>query len=566
MTKESIISNLLIEGNLNSDLKKESNHYPSWQLTDRQICDLELILNGGFFPLNGFMNRKDYESVLSDMRLADGALWPMPITLDVSEEFSEKIKAEEKITLRDKEGFALAVLTVSDIWTPDLEKEAQSVYATIDTSHPAVNYLMNVGNKIYVGGPLEGISMPHHYDYQNDRHTPQELRDLFKEKGWTKVVAFQTRNPLHRAHVEMTMRASKELDANLLIHPVVGMTKPGDVDHYTRVRCYQHVLKKYPKNSAMMSLIPLAMRMGGPREALWHALIRKNFGCTHIIVGRDHAGPGNDKNGNPFYGPYDAQELLLKHQEEIGIEMVPFKFMVYLPKEDKYEAIDEIEKGTEFQTISGTELRQLLDDGKGIPEWFSYKKVAQELELSRPPLTERGLTIFFTGLSGSGKSTLANGLLVKLLEEGSRPVTLLDGDIVRTHLSSELGFSKEHRSINVQRIGYVASEITKNGGIAICAPIAPYESDRRANRDLISKLGGFIEIHVNTSLEKCEERDVKGLYELARTGVIKEFTGISDPYEVPAKAEITVNSSGVSPVELVDQIFNKIKKMGYIEN
>lgn len=566
MTKESIVTNLLIEGNLNSDLKKESNHYPSWQLTGRQICDLELILNGGFSPLNGFMNRNDYVSVLSDMRLADGTLWPMPITLDVSEEFSEKIKDEKKITLRDKEGFALAVLTISDIWTPDLEKEAQAVYATTDTTHPAVNYLMNVGSKVYVGGTLEGISMPHHYDYQNDRHTPQELRDLFKEKGWTKVVAFQTRNPLHRAHVEMTIRASEELDANLLIHPVVGMTKPGDVDHYTRVRCYQHVMNKYPENSAMMSLLPLAMRMGGPREALWHALIRKNFGCTHIVVGRDHAGPGNDKNGNPFYGPYDAQEMLLQHQEEIGIEMVPFKFMVYLPKEDKYEAIDEIEKGTEFQTISGTELRELLDEGKGIPEWFSYKEVAQELELSRPPLTERGLTIFFTGLSGSGKSTLANGLLVKLLEEGSRPVTLLDGDIVRTHLSSELGFSKEHRSINVQRIGYVASEITKNGGIAICAPIAPYESDRRANRDLISKLGGFIEIHVNTSLEKCEERDVKGLYELARKGVIKEFTGISDPYEVPEAAEITVNSSGVSPEELVDQIFNKIKKMGYIEN
>ena len=565
MKKESIVNDLLVKENLRNELKKESNHYPNWQLTDRQICDLELILNGGFSPLTDFMNRNDYKSVLKDMRLADGSLWPMPITLDVSEEFSEKIKAEEKITLRDKEGFALAVLTVSDIWTPDLEKEAQSVYATTDTTHPAVNYLMNIGNKVYVGGRLESISMPHHYDYQNDRHTPQELRDLFKEKGWTKVVAFQTRNPLHRAHVEMTMRASEDLGANLLVHPVVGMTKPGDVDHYTRARCYKHVMEKYPKNLAMMSLLPLAMRMGGPREALWHALIRKNYGCTHIVVGRDHAGPGNDKDGNPFYGPYDAQELLLKHQDEIGIEMVPFQFMVYLPNEDRYEAIDEIEKGTEFQTISGTELRQLLDEGKGIPEWYSYKEVAQELELSRPPLTDRGLTIFFTGLSGSGKSTLANGLLVKLLEEGSRPVTLLDGDIVRTHLSSELGFSKEHRSLNVQRIGYVASEITKNGGIAICAPIAPYESDRRVNRDLISKLGGFIEIYVNTSLEKCEERDVKGLYELARKGVIKEFTGISDPYEAPKAPEIVVDSSSTPPEELVDQIFKQIKESGYIK-
>ena len=565
MTTKTIISDLLVPSEKTQELKKEANHYSSWQLTDRQICDLELLLNGGFSPLTGFMGKTDYKSVLKDMRLEDRSLWPMPITLDVTEDFAGTIKNGEKITLRDQEGFALAVLTISDIWQPDLEEEASAVYGTTDITHPAVNYLLNIGNKVYVGGSLEGISLPHHYDYQDDRHTPEELQSLFSEKGWDKIVAFQTRNPLHRAHVEMTMRASEDLNANLLIHPVVGMTKPGDVDHYTRVRCYQHVMKKYPENSAMMSLLPLAMRMGGPREALWHALIRKNYGCTHIVVGRDHAGPGNDKDGNPFYGPYDAQELLLKYQTEIGIEMVPFKFMVYLPHEDRYEAIDEIEKGTEFKTISGTELRQLLDDGQGIPEWFSYKEVAQELEESRPPLTERGLTLFFTGLSGSGKSTLANGLLVKLLEDGSRPVTLLDGDIVRTHLSSELGFSKEHRSLNVQRIGYVASEITKNRGIAICAPIAPYEADRRVNRELISPLGGFIEIHVNTSLEKCEERDVKGLYELARKGVIKEFTGISDPYEAPTDAEIVVNSSGTPPEELVDQIYFRIKEMGYIK-
>jgi sulfate adenylyltransferase len=564
MIKESIITDLLLSVEERKILKKEANHLLSWQLTDRQICDLELLLNGGFSPLQGFMNQNDYESVLNDMRLADGSLWPMPITLDISEDFAKKIKGEEKIALRDKEGFALAVLTISDIWSPKLDKEAEKVYGTTDTTHPAVNYLFNIGNKVYVGGALEGISLPHHYDYQNDRHTPTELRSLFLENGWNKVVAFQTRNPLHRAHVEMTMKAFQDLNANLLIHPVVGMTKPGDVDHYTRVRCYKQVLKKYPENTAMISLLPLAMRMGGPREALWHALIRKNYGCTHIIVGRDHAGPGNDKDGNPFYGPYDAQELLLKHQAEIGIEMVPFKFMVYLPDEDRYEAIDAIREGMEFQTISGTEMRQLLDKGKGIPEWFTYKEVSRELEISRPPLTERGLTIFFTGLSGSGKSTLANGLLVKLLEEGSRPVTLLDGDIVRTHLSSELGFSKEHRSINVQRIGYVASEITKNDGIAICAPIAPYESDRRANRELISKFGGFIEIYVNTPLEKCEERDVKGLYELARKGVIKEFTGISDPYETPTNPEIVIDSSSVSPENIVDQIYIRIKKMGYI--
>ena len=547
-------------------LKKEAHHLLFWQLTNKQICDLELLLNGGFAPLKGFMGKKDYDSVLDDMRFDDRSLWPMPITLDVNNQFAESIVEGDRITLRDHEGFALAVLTITDIWQPDLEKEAEAVYGTKDATHPAVNYLYNISNKIYVGGSLEGISLPHHYDYQNDRHSPAELKNIFTEKGWDKIVAFQTRNPLHRAHVEMTIRATEDLNANLLIHPVVGITKPGDVDHYTRVRCYQHVLKKYPDNTAMMSLLPLAMRMGGPRETLWHALIRKNYGCTHLVVGRDHAGPGNDKDGNPFYGPYDAQELLMEHQDEIGIKMVPFKFMVYLPKEDRYQAIDDVPDGIKYQTISGSELRHLLDMGKGIPEWFSYKEVAQELEASRPPLNERGFTIFFTGLSGSGKSTLANGLFVKLLEEGSRPVTLLDGDIVRTHLSSELGFSKEHRSLNVQRIGFVASEITKNGGIAICAPIAPYEADRRSNRELIAPLGGYIEIHVNTSLEKCEERDVKGLYELARKGVIKEFTGISDPYEVPENAEIVVNSSGTPPEELVDQIYIRIKEMGYIKS
>ena len=545
-------------------LKKKTFKLPFWTLTDRQICDVELLLNGGFTPLKGFLGKSDYYSVCKEMRLADGSLWPIPITLEVNDAFVGGLKKGERIALRDKEGFALAVLTISDIWRPDLKKEAQEVYGTSDETHPAVNYLFNRGEKNYIGGPLEGISFPHHYDYQKDRHTPEELKTIFAEKGWEKIVAFQTRNPLHRAHVEMTLRASRDFDANLLIHPVVGMTKPGDVDHYTRIRCYRHVLKKYPKKSAMISLLPLAMRMGGPREAVWHAIIRKNYGCTHLIVGRDHAGPGNDKNGEPFYGPYDAQELLKKHQKEIGIEMVPFKFMVYLPSEDRYEVIDEVEKGTEFQTISGTELRQLLDEGKGIPEWFSYREVGKELERSRPPLIKRGLTIFFSGLSGSGKSTLANGLLVKLLEEGSRPVTLLDGDIVRTHLSSELGFSKNHRSLNIKRIGFVASEITKNGGIAICAPIAPYSADRVFNRELISSLGGYIEIYVNTPLEKCEERDVKGLYALAREGVIKEFTGISDPYEAPENAEIVINSSETSPEDLVDEIYSKISNFGYI--
>ena len=546
-------------------LKESSSHLLSWQLNDRQICDLELLLNGAFNPLKGFMDKDDYNSVRDNMRLANGDLWPIPINLDVTENFSEQINFGDKIVLRDKEGFPLAILTISDIWKPNLLLEAELVYGTKDINHPGVNYLLNSTNKFYVGGTLNGISYPRHYDYLKFRHSPEDLKKIFKNLGWEKIIAFQTRNPLHCAHVEMTKRALNENNAKLLIHPVVGMTKPGDVNHHTRLRCYQSVLKRYKEGDAILSLIPLAMRMGGPREAVWHAIIRKNYGCSHLIVGRDHAGPGKDSEGQEFYGPYDAQNLLMKYQDEIGIKMIPFKFMVYLPKEDKYEVIDDVKKGVNFKTISGTELRSLLDQGKGIPSWFTYPEVAKELEKSRPPLTSRGLTIFFTGLSGSGKSTLANALLVKFLEEGSRPVTLLDGDIVRTNLSSELGFSKAHRSLNVQRIGYVASEITKNGGVAICAPIAPYKLDRKVNRHLISKFGGYIEIYVNTSLEKCEERDVKGLYAKARKGLIPEFTGISDPYEEPQNAEIVINSSGSSPKILVERIYSTIIKTGYVK-
>jgi len=549
---------------MNKKFQKDASKYKSWVLRDRQICDLEMILNGGFYPLNGFLNKENYENVLIDMRLSDGSVWPMPITLDVNSKFSKSISIGENITLKDKEGFSIAVLEVENKWEPDLYKEAELIFGTKDVSHPGVDYLLNYSNNIYIGGKVELIDLPHHYDYKDLRLSPKNLKQKFKDLGWYNIVAFQTRNPLHKAHVEMTLKALEDLDANLLIHPVVGMTKAGDVDHYTRVRCYQHVLNKYPKNKAILSLIPLAMRMGGPREALWHALIRKNYGCTHLIVGRDHAGPGLNKEGNPFYGPYDAQEMLQKFEEEIGIKMVPFKFLVYLPDENIYKPIDEIPSETNYKTVSGTQLRDYLDKGKDIPEWFTYKEVANELQKSQPPISKRGFTVFFTGLSGSGKSTLANGLLIKLLENGNKPVTLLDGDIVRTHLSSELGFSKEHRSLNVKRIGYVASEITKNGGIAICAPIAPYEKDRSYNRNLISKLGGYIEIHVSTSLEKCEERDVKGLYKLARKGVVKEFTGVSDPYEAPQNAELVIDSSDVDPEKLVEQIYDFIKSLSFI--
>ena len=546
-------------------MKHEAAALPSWDLTPRQVCDLELLMNGGFHPLKGFQSEADYNGTVENMRTADGTLWPIPVTLDVSQAFADKIEPGQDIALRDQEGVILAILSITDKWTPNKSKEAELVFGADDLAHPAVNYLHNVAGPVYLGGPITGIQQPVHYDFRARRDTPNELRAFFRKMGWRRIVAFQTRNPLHRAHQELTFRAAKEAEANLLIHPVVGMTKPGDVDHFTRVRCYEAVLDKYPASTTHLSLLNLAMRMAGPREAVWHAIIRKNHGLTHFIVGRDHAGPGKNSAGKDFYDPYAAQELVAQYQKEIGIEMVDFKQMVYVQEKAQYYPVDEVPAGSTVLDISGTELRRRLREGLEIPDWFSFPEVVTELRRTSPPRSKQGFTVFFTGLSGSGKSTIANALMVKLMEMGGRPVTLLDGDVVRKHLSSELGFSKEHRDINIRRIGYVASEITKNGGIAICAPIAPYTATRRAVREMIEAFGAFIEVHVATSIEECERRDRKGLYKLAREGKIKEFTGISDPYEAPTNAELVVNTEGADVDYCAQQVILKLEAMGLIK-
>jgi sulfate adenylyltransferase len=545
-------------------LKHDAGDLLSWDLTQRQVCDLELLMNGGFYPLKGFLTEADYDGVVENMRMVDGSLWPMPITLDVSQAFADKVEPGQDIALRDPEGVILAILSVTDKWTPDKHREAEKVYGADDLAHPAVNYLHHKAGPVYLGGPVTGIQPPVHYDFKARRDTPNELRAYFRKLGWRRVVAFQTRNPLHRAHQELTFRAAKEAEANLLIHPVVGMTKPGDIDHFTRVRCYEAVLDHYPAATTTMSLLNLAMRMAGPREAVWHGIIRRNHGCTHMIVGRDHAGPGKNSQGKDFYGPYDAQELFKTHAAEIGIEMVDFKQMVYVQEKAQYYPVDEVPEGSTVLDISGTELRRRLQEGLEIPEWFSFPAVVEELRRTKPPRHRQGFTVFFTGFSGSGKSTIANALMVKLMEMGGRPVTLLDGDVVRKHLSSELGFSKEHRDLNIQRIGFVASEITKNGGIAICAPIAPYAATRRAVREMIEQYGAFVEVHVATSLEECERRDRKGLYKLAREGKIKEFTGISDPYDVPENPELRLDTENVEVDHCAHQVLLKLEQMGLV--
>lgn len=547
------------------DYKYIAHELPALTMTRRQLCDLELILNGGFAPLAGFLSRADYENVLENMRLADGTLWPMPVMLDVDRGFAESLQEGQEVALRDAEGLLLAILKFEESWAIDHRREAQAVFGTMDETHPGVSYLFQQTKEMYISGKLLAVSMPHHYDFTHLRYTPAELKEIFAQRGWKKIVAFQTRNPMHRAHQELTRRACEQTGANLLLHPVVGMTKPGDIEYYTRVRCYEHVIKTYPENTAFLSLLPLAMRMGGPREAVWHAIIRKNYGCTHFIVGRDHAGPGKNKKGENFYGPYAAQELALQHQQEIGIEVVPFQEMSYSHTQQKYFAQDEFPVGETPASISGTEFRERLYANQEIPEWFSYPAIIEELRKAHPPKHKQGFTVFLTGLPSSGKSTLANALSLKLRELTDRPITFLDGDVIRTHLSYGLGFSQEDRETNITRVGFVAKEITRHGGIVICALVAPFARARKIVREMISETGGYIEAYVATPLEVCELRDRKGMYKKAREGVIRQFTGVSDVYEAPEAPEITIDTVNLAPADIIDAMVDQIRMLGYVQ-
>lgn len=552
--------NLLVDPDQAERLKTESQDYPSLTLSRRQLCDLELLMNGAFSPLTGFLNQADYDSVVENMTLADGTVWPIPIVLDVPQDFANKLQPGTKVALRDGEGFMPAVLTVEDIWQPDKEAEAEKIYNTTSVHHPGVRYLQECVHPVYISGRIEGIESPAHYDFENLWDTPEEMRALFKKMGWRKVVAFQTSKPMHRLQRDITLQAAKDIGGHILLHPTVGMTKPGDLHYYARVHCYQAIRKHFPHNLAMLSLLPLAMRMAGPREALWHAIVSQNYGCSHMIVGPKHAYPPSieveTREEHVFYPPYAAQELLANQKDELGISIVAVEAMEYVPVKDRFMSMSMIESGNhESIAYTDAQLKRDLALGEEIPEWFSYPEVICNLRKVYPPRSRQGFTLFFTGLSGAGKSTLAKIIYAKLVESGTRPVTLLDGDIVRQNLSSELGFSKEHRNLNVQRIGYVASEITKNGGIAICAPIAPYTAMRRSVREMIEEHGSFIEIHVATSLETCEARDRKGLYAKARRGEIPEFTGISDPYEIPENPELRVDTSGLTPMEAAQEIY-----------
>ncbi len=558
--------NLLVHFRRIESLKKEALSYQSVNLNSRQLCDLELLLNRAFYPLTGYLNRDDYESVLNNMRLSNGSIWPIPVCLDVDEKTVEGLKKGQSLALRDQEGFMLAVLKVGDIWKPDKQREAVCVYGTDNAEqHPGVQKYYEETDSWYVGGDLEGLHLPIHYDFRELRLAPAETHRRFSESGWRNVIAYHTNKYLHKVHKEMAMTAAREAGAHIIFHPAVELRHPGDLEHFTRICCYKEFVKKISGNMVMLGLIPLIARSAGPREALWQAVIRKNYGCTHFMVEVDHGDPFEDGDSEQrFYPRHKAQELLREFEEEIGIKMIPLKEMVYVDDKAQYIAKDEVPPGMSVKHISATELKRRLENALDIPEWFSYPEVLSELRRAYPSRTQQGFTIFMTGLSGSGKSTLAKVLVVKFMEMRGRPVTLLDGDIVRRNLSSELSFSQEHRNLNIIRIGFVASEITKNGGIAICAPIAPYEEPRRQNREIISRYGGYVEIYVSTPLETCEQRDRKGLYAKARAGKVKGVTGISDPYIPPSNPEITIDTSKITPEEAAQEVILYLVEEGYI--
>lgn len=553
--------NLVTTGDTRLELLEQASHLPSIQISARALCDLELLATGGFSPLDRFMGKADYERVLEEMRLSNGVLFPLPITLSVNE--SDLSGVGDRIVLRDARNNLIAIMNLEEVykWNPDTE--ARLALGTTDPRHPLVSEMSRWGNA-YISGALRVLNLPPYYDFIDLRHTPAQVRGILEEMGFEHVVAFQTRNPLHRIHEELTKRAAEEVGGSLLIHPVVGLTKPGDVDHYTRVRIYRTLVENYyDPERTVLSLLPLAMRMAGPREALWHAIIRRNHGATHFIIGRDHAGPGNDSTGKPFYGPYEAQDLLTQHADEIGVKPVPFKELLYVADTGEYVEASQVPSGAKVISISGTQVREdYLAKGRLLPEWFTRKETAEILAQMHPPRHQQGVCIWFTGLSGSGKSTIAEILTSLLLEHG-RQLTVLDGDVVRTHLSKGLGFSREDRDTNILRIGFVAGEIVRHSGTVICAAISPYRAARNEVRKMMGE-GQFVEVFVDTPLEVCEQRDVKGMYARARRGEIKGFTGIDDPYEPPADPEIVLQTVGITPEENARKIIAYLEAHGFV--
>ncbi len=540
-------------------LKHESLNLASLDLDWQQLCDLEMLLNGAYSPLSGFMGQADHDSVLERLELADGTCWPYPITLNVPAKQAEKFKPGERIALRDGEGFMLAVLTISDLWRSDAERE----HALLEKSRVSTGVELHAG-LWHVGGTLEGVALPQHHDFATLRQTPAELRAQMGKRGWRRIVAYLARQPMHKPHFQFCLRTAIEHEANLLVLPYGGGDLTGNADYFSLVRSVQAIMPRFPAATTQLALLPASARSSSLRDRLLRAIIARNYGCTHLIAGGEHEDEGECRRGEDTRLDYGAFNLVSEAHQKLNVSLIPFPRMVYVEERAEHMGESDVPEGTRVQVMAGSELLRRLKNGLKIPDWCSFPEVLSELQRAHPPKERQGFTVFFTGLSGAGKSTIARALAIRLMETGNRPVSLLDGDIVRRHLSSELGFSREHRDINVRRIGFVASEITKNRGVAICAPIAPYRHTRRDVRAMIEPLGGFIEVHVATPIETCELRDRKGLYAKARAGLIPEFTGVSDPYEVPEHAEITVDTTNLEVDEAIQRILLKLEHEGYL--
>ena len=556
---------LVVDRGRAAEIREQSRDWPSVDLGPRQLCDLELLINGAYSPLEGYIGAADHQSVCSQMRLSNGVFWPIPVVLNIPVQLADRVATGDSLALRDREGVMIAALKVDECYQRDLDAEVEAIFGTVDRSHIGVAQYLHRTRPWAVAGRVEALQLPVHFDYHELRRTPKDLRRLFSSLGWRHVLAFQTHRTIHRAQQTMMVDAARDVDANILIHPVVGLDQAGDADHYTRIRCYQAVLPEFPESMVQLNLLPLAMRGGFGREALLHAIINKNYGSSHLMVDFDGSGAVLDTVGKPAYRQEEAMQVIANHAAEIGVEMVPALEMVYLEDRGRFVASADVPTDGTALRLTADEVRCRLDEGREIPNWYTFEGVALELEDRHPPRNAQGFTVFLTGLSGSGKSTIANALRVKLLELGGRGVTLLDGDLVRANLSSELGFSKEHRDLNIRRIGFVASEITRAGGVAICAPIAPYDVVRREVREMVQPCGGFVLVHVATPLEVCEARDRKGMYAKARAGIIKEFTGISDPYEAPADADVVIDTTDLAPAEATREVLLFLERQGYLQ-
>jgi sulfate adenylyltransferase len=547
-----------------AEIKQEVLNLPSLDLSWKQICELELLLNGALSPLTGYMNQAERHSVLSGMKLPDGLFWPRPVMLVVSEKAAQNLAAGQTVALRDSEGVMPAILHISEVWPADPEAEM----ALAEASGVPLARTQAEAGQFYVGGRLEGVTLPPRHDFLNLRLTPAEMREQFARLGWRKVMAYQPSQALHRPQYEFLLRTAMQQEANLLIHAVAGSDPVLESGHFALVRACQALMPRLPASTSMLALNPMTPWAAGPRKTLLKAIMARNYGCSQLVTGGETVLESLHKESSQRRGQdtpnLSSDTVYAVAKESLGVTLLPFPRMVYVEDRDEWLPEETVPADTRSESMSGAELTRRLMQNIKVPEWFSFPEVLDEMRKAYPPRKQQGFTVFFTGLSGSGKSTIARALTVRLMEMGGRRVSLLDGDIVRTHLSSELGFSKAHRDINIRRIGFVASEITKHGGTAICAPIAPYQATRRAVRSMIEEWGGFLEIHVSTSVEVCEGRDRKGLYAKARAGLIPEFTGVSDPYEIPENAELTIDTTRYSVEEAVQMIVLKLEHEGYL--